>query len=60
MTEDPQFDFTDDDGIKRIVRITRKWGGDNFRMMVADIEDIETGDNFPGVPMTRLVRRDSE
>ena len=60
MAEEQQFDFTDDSGVKRIVRISLKRRGHNFQMEVADIEDIATGEPFEGVPMTRLVQRIAE
>ncbi len=64
MAEEPLFDFTNDSGSDRIVRILREDIGDvganNFQMAIADIEDIETGERFNGVARARLTARKSE
>ena len=67
MSKELLYDFLDDSGSDRIVRIVPGGGGigavggaKNFQVMVADIEDIETKDRFPGVAMARLNPRESE
>ncbi len=60
MAEEPLYDFTDEHGRKRIVRITRTHGGDQFNRDVADIEDVDTKETFKKVRMTELRHRPSE
>lgn len=57
MATEERFDFTDDSGSDHIVRITKELGGSNFSTWMRDIEDIDTGEQFKNIPMTRLRRR---
>lgn len=60
MTDEHLYDYTDNDGKKRIVRKVRRHEGHGYSTFVVDVEDVETGDSFPGVKETDLRERPPE
>ena len=57
MNPSDQYDFVDDNNTHRIVRITKQQGGDNFSTYVVNVEDVNSGDRFENVAMTRITLR---
>ncbi len=60
MDDKRLFDYTDVNGKKRIVRITKRLGGDNFSGWTVNVVDVNDGEEFFNVRMTDLRERDSE
>ena len=64
MASEVLYDFTDSEGVDRVVREIPGTGGlggpgDNFQVPVIDVEDVESSQKFPGVPYAARKRRNS-
>ncbi len=62
MQPDPLFEMSDEKGVVRTVRIVRNYidgfGAEQFRVAVADVSDVSTGEEIMKVPLSTLVPRD--
>ena len=54
------YDHIDPDGGKHVVKIIRRYGGDQFNTALVDVRDVDTLEEFKEVRVTELVERDPD